>query len=30
MSMSNLLSNIMYNIYTKYVYDDDDDDDKIS
>ena len=31
MSMSNLLSNIMYNIYTKYVYVyDDDDDDKIS
>ena len=29
--MSNLLSNIMYNIYTKYVYVyDDDDDDKIS
>ena len=27
MSMSNLLRNIMYNIYTKYVDDDDDDDD---
>ena len=27
MSMSNLLSYIMYNIYTKYVYGDDDDDD---
>ena len=26
MSMSNLLSYIMYNIYTKYVYGDDDDD----
>ena len=27
MSMSNLLSYIMYNIYSKYVDDDDDDDD---
>ena len=26
MSLSNLLSYIMYNIYTKYVYGDDDDD----
>ena len=27
MSMSNLLSYVMYNIYSKYVDDDDDDDD---
>ena len=27
MSMSNLLSYKMYNLYLKYVYDDDDDDD---
>ena len=30
MSMSNLLSYKMYNLYLKYVYDDDDDDDDVA